>query len=127
MANATRTTPVVHTKWKDVREDQMRMGITRKFVHSNDAMVAQITLPKGSIVPAHRHDNEQYTYVLTGALAFTFYDEQDEEIVVRAGEIVLIPSGVLHSAVAVEDCFELDIFTPPRADWIDGSDAYLRK
>lgn len=120
-------TPITYKKWSDVREDDMRMGIKRRFVHSDDAMVAQITLPKGAIVPAHRHENEQFTYVLTGKLAFKFHDEQDEEIVVGPGEIIIIPSNVLHSAVAVEDCFELDIFTPPRADWIDGSDAYLRK
>ncbi len=115
-----------HTRWKDVRLDKMRMSITRKFVHSDKTMLAQINLAKGDIVPPHRHDNEQFTYVITGALKFLFGENQDEEVIVRAEEVVVIPSGLLHSAFALEDTFELDIFSPPRADWIDGSDAYLR-
>jgi quercetin dioxygenase-like cupin family protein len=103
------------------------MSITRRFVNSKNSMVSQITFAKGDVVPAHRHPNEQYTYVLTGALKFIFGDDPKEEMIVRADEIVLIPSELLHSAEALEDTFELDIFTPPRADWIDGSDAYLRR
>ena len=117
----------VHSRWKDVRLDKMRMSITRRFVHSDKSMVAQITFAKGDSVPAHRHPNEQYTYVLTGALKFLFGEDQKEEVIVRADEIVLIPAELLHSAVALEDTFELDIFTPPRADWIDGSDDYFRR
>jgi len=100
----------VLSRWDDVRLDKMRGGITRKFVHSDKMMVGQIHFKKGDSVPAHRHDNEQYTYVVVGA-----------------GEIVLIPSDLLHSARADEDTFELDIFCPPRRDWIDGEDAYMRQ
>ena len=113
------------TKWDDVPPQPMRGKITRRFVHSDKMMVAQVNFAKGDSVPAHRHDNEQYTYVISGALRFLFGEEQDEEIVVGAGEIVLIPSGLLHSASADEDTFELDIFCPPRQDWIEGDDAYL--
>jgi quercetin dioxygenase-like cupin family protein len=117
--------PVV-TRWSDVPEQAMRGEITRRFVHSDKMMVAQVKFAKADGVPAHRHDNEQYTYVLTGALRFLFGEGQEEEVVVGAGEIVLIPSGVLHSASADEDTFELDIFCPPRRDWIEGDDAYMR-
>ena len=117
----------VVSRWDDVRLDEMRGGITRKFVHSEKMMVGQIHFCKGDNVPAHRHDNEQYTYVISGALRFLFGEAQEEEVVVGAGEIVLIPSGLLHSASADEDTFELDIFCPPRRDWIDGGDAYMRK
>jgi len=113
------------TKWDDVPLQAMRGRITRRFVHSDKMMVAQVNFAKGDSVPAHRHDNEQYTYVISGALRFVFGEKQDEEIVVGAGEIVLIPSGLLHSASADEDTFELDIFCPPRRDWIEGDDAYL--
>jgi len=113
------------TKWDDVPLQAMRGRITRRFVHSDKMMVAQVNFAKGDSVPAHRHDNEQYTYVISGALRFVFGEKQDEEIVVGAGEIVLIPSGLLHSASADEDTFELDIFCPPRQDWIEGDDAYL--
>lgn len=116
----------VVSRWDDVRLDKMRGGITRKFVHSDQMMVAQVHFDKGDSVPAHRHDNEQYTYVISGALRFLFGEAQDEEVVVGANEVVLIPSGLLHSASADENTFELDIFCPPRQDWIDGDDAYMR-
>lgn len=116
----------VLTRWDDLAVQSMRGGITRRFVNSDKMMVGQISFGKGDSVPAHRHDNEQYTYVISGALRFRFGEAQNEEILVGAGEIVLIPSGMLHSATADEDTFELDIFCPPRSDWLDGSDAYMR-
>ena len=114
------------TRWDDLPLEAMRGSITRRFVTTDKQMLAQITLSKGDEVPAHRHHNEQVTYVLTGALRFLFEDGQDVEVIVSAGEVVVIPSDLLHSAIALEDTFELDIFSPPRADWIDGGDAYLR-
>lgn len=118
--------PVV-SRWSDVPLEKMRGGMDRRYVHSDRMMVAQVNFKKGDSVPAHRHENEQFTYVLTGALRFRFGEAQDEEIVVSAGEIVLIPSGLLHSATADADTFELDIFNPPRRDWIEGDDAYMRE
>lgn len=115
-----------HSRWDDVPHEEMTGTIGRRFLHSPDSMVAQIRLKPGSRVPAHRHDNEQWTYVLEGELHLTFGDAQDETIVVRENEIVHIPGNLLHSAFSPGDCFELDFFTPPRADWLDGSDAYLR-
>jgi quercetin dioxygenase-like cupin family protein len=115
------------TRWDDLPKDPMRGSMMRRFVHSERMMVGQIWFAKDDSVPAHRHDNEQYTYVVSGALRFKFGEEQDEELVVGAGEIVLIPANLLHSAHADEDTFELDIFCPPREDWIHGDDAYMRK
>lgn len=117
----------VVSRWSDVPLEKMRGGMDRRYVHSDRMMVAQVNFRQGDSVPAHRHDNEQYTYVLTGALRFRFGEAQDEEVVVGAGEIVLIPCGLLHSASADEDTFELDFFTPPRRDWIEGDDAYMRE
>lgn len=116
----------VYTRWDDLPHEAMRGGITRRYVNSDKMMVAQVYYQKGDNVPPHRHDNEQYTYVLTGALRFRFGEDQKEELVVGPGEIVFIPSGLLHSASADEATFELDIFNPPRADWLDGSDGYFR-
>ncbi len=87
-------------------------------------MLARIILRKGSSVPLHSHENEQITYVLDGALKFVI---QGKELIVRSGEILVIPSNLPHSAEALEDTVDLDIFCPPRADWINGTDAYLRK
>lgn len=113
-------------RWDDLVREPMRGGITRRFVHSDKLMLAQITLQAGDVVPPHRHHNEQFTYVISGLMHFTFGDAQDKHVSVGPGEVLLIPSGLLHSASVSEDTFELDIFDPPRADWIDGSDAYLR-
>jgi quercetin dioxygenase-like cupin family protein len=121
------TASAIVTRWDDLPLEKMRGGMSRRYVHSDKMMVAQVNFAKGDGVPAHRHENEQYTYVVTGALRFRFGEEQDEEVVVGAGEIVLIPSGHLHSASADEDTFELDIFCPPRRDWIEGDDAYMRE
>lgn len=115
------------TRWDALEMQSMRGGITRRFVNSDRMMVGQVRFAKGDSVPAHRHDNEQYTYVLSGALRFRFGEDQGEEVVVGAGEIVLIPANLLHSATADEETFELDIFCPPRADWLDGSDLYMRR
>ena len=117
----------VVTRWDDMPLEKMRGGMSRRYVHSDRMMVAQVNFMKGDSVPAHCHDNEQYTYVVTGALRFRFGEDQSEEVVVGAGEIVFIPSGLLHSAAADEDTFELDIFNPPRRDWIEGDDAYMRQ
>ena len=119
--------PAIVTRWDDLPKEPMRGAMLRRFVHSAHMMVGQIWFARDDSVPAHRHDNEQYTYVVSGALRFRFGEAQDQEVVVGAGEIVLIPSDLLHSAYAIEDTFELDIFCPPRADWIDGDDGYMRR
>jgi unsaturated pyranuronate lyase len=88
-------------------------------------MLGRIVLRKGAVVPEHSHENEQITYIVEGALRFTLGDGR--VITVSAGEVLVIPSNLKHSAVAVEDTVDLDIFAPPRADWIAGTDAYLRR
>ena len=89
-------------------------------------MLAHVYLKKGCIVPLHHHDNEQLTYVLEGALKFWIGSEDGEEIIVHAGEVLVIPSHVPHKAEALEDTLDVDIFCPPRQDWLDKTDDYLR-
>jgi len=89
-------------------------------------MLAHVYLEEGCIVPPHAHDNEQLTYILEGTLRFWIGEEEGEPIDVHAGEVLHIPSQVLHRAEALEKTLDLDIFCPPREDWLDGSDAYLR-
>ena len=111
-------------KWDDVVLENVREGISRKFIAGEREMVAQINLKRGAIVPEHSHESEQLTYVLTGALKFTL---DGRDVTVRPGEILRIPSSMPHSAEALEDTFELDLFSPIRQDWIDGTDDYFRK
>jgi len=101
--------------------------ITRRFVTSERMMLAQIFLQKGSIVPYHSHENEQITYVIEGALLFWMGRKGEaEEVVVRAGEVLVIPSGLPHEVKALEDTIDIDVFSPPRRDWIEGTDSYFR-
>jgi len=113
-------------RWEDVPLEQLNPAIGRRMIVGTDTMIAHIYLQKGGIVPKHSHHNEQITYVLAGALRFLLGEAQDEEVVVRAGEVLTIPPHLPHSAEALEDTLDVDIFNPPRQDWLDGSDAYLR-
>ena len=90
-------------------------------------MLARIELKKGCVVPRHAHANEQISYIVQGALRFSIgYEDAAEERSVRAGEVLILPGKVPHSAEALEDTVDFDVFAPPRQDWIEGSDAYLR-
>lgn len=117
---------VRHFRWDDMPIEQVKEGLGRRLVTGERMMLAHIYLDKGSVVPLHSHDNEQLTYVLEGALHFWIGEDESEEVVVRAGEVLHIPSWVPHKAIALEDTLDVDVFCPPRQDWLDGTDAYLR-
>jgi len=114
-----------YTSFAEIPVERLNPLLDRQFVHGEKGMLARLLLRKGCLVPEHSHENEQFTYILEGALKFILAGE--ETVVVRSGEVLVIPPNVRHSAEALEDTIDLDLFTPPRADWIDGSDAYLRK
>jgi quercetin dioxygenase-like cupin family protein len=102
----------------------MNSLIGRQMIVGTKVMVARVVLKKGAKVPLHSHHNEQVTYVLEGALHFNI---DGQEITVSAGEVLCIPPYMPHEAVALEDTVDLDIFNPPRQDWLDKDDAYLRQ
>jgi len=110
-------------RWADIPEESLNPLLSRKLITGDRVMLAHVILKKGSIVPAHQHENEQVTYILSGALKFEL---QGKEIVLREGDVLHIPSNVVHSAIALEDTLDLDVFSPPRQDWLDGTDDYLR-
>ena len=122
------STPVAvkHYRWDDMPAEPLKPGLTRKLITGERMMIAHVYLKKGEVVPQHSHDNEQLTYILSGVLHFKFGAKGEQEITVRAGEVVVIPSNMPHSAVAFEDTLDVDIFCPPRQDWLNGTDAYLR-
>ncbi|MFZ0302189.1 MAG: cupin domain-containing protein [Terracidiphilus sp.] len=113
-----------HIRFDDSPMEQLNPLIGRQMAYGERAMLAKIILRKGARVPEHSHENEQISYMLAGALRFIV---QGREIIVRGGEVLVIPSNTPHSAEALEDTVDLDIFCPPRADWINKTDAYLRK
>ncbi|MBK5256587.1 MAG: cupin domain-containing protein [Vicinamibacteria bacterium] len=109
--------------WSEVPKENLTPTISRQVVTGAQAMVGAITLQKGSHVPKHSHESEQLTYVLEGTLRFMI---QGQKIMVSAGEILVIPAWVEHEATAVEHTVELDIFSPIRKDWLDGTDTYFQ-
>ena len=115
-----------HYTWDRIPKERMTAQIERRFVHGERAMVAQVFLKKGAIVQTHTHESEQITYILEGALRLWLGANGEQDVTVHAGEILTIPSNVPHRAEALEDTLDVDVFSPPRQDWLDGSDAYLR-
>jgi quercetin dioxygenase-like cupin family protein len=107
--------PRLH-RWDEIALEKITEMISQKIVAGEREMLAQIYLKRGALVPMHSHESEQMTYVLQGALRFLV---GGEEVVVREGEVLHIPSGVAHQAEALDDTFELDVFSPIRRDWID--------
>ncbi len=114
--------PDLHS-WNDITPEQLNPLLTRQFISGRQCMLARIVLLKGCVVPEHSHPNEQIAFILEGALRF---DLAGETHTVHAGEVLVIPANVPHSAVALEDTIDFDVFAPPRQDWITGEDAYLR-
>ena len=112
-----------HIAWKDVEVEQLNPLLDRQMVTGQNLMLARVLLKKGCVVPEHSHENEQVSYILEGALKFCI---DGKEVVVHAGEVLCIPAHMPHKAEAVEDTVDLDVFYPPRQDWISKNDAYLR-
>ena len=110
-------------RWKDIAPDQMNPLTTRQYVVGTNTMLARLVLKKGAHVPLHSHIHEQISHVVEGTLEFLL---EGKSVIVRAGEILCIPPHVPHAVNSLEDSVVLDIFNPPRQDWIDGDDAYLR-
>jgi quercetin dioxygenase-like cupin family protein len=116
-----------HYRWDDMPREPVTDVISRRYVTGQRTMVAQIFLDKGSIVPTHSHENEQISYLLSGALRFWIGADGSHELVQRGGDVLVIPPNLPHRAEALEDTLSLDIFTPPRQDWLEGTDTYFRR
>jgi quercetin dioxygenase-like cupin family protein len=115
-----------HYRWEDLPAEPLKGTITRRLITGERMMIAHISFNKGDDVPRHSHDNEQLTYILKGALKFWLGANDERELIVRAGEVLVIPSNLPHRAVALEETLDVDVFCPPRQDWLNGTDAYLR-
>jgi quercetin dioxygenase-like cupin family protein len=120
---AVKKSGVQYIPWSTVALDKLNPLIDRQFVVGQEIMVARVIMKKGAIVPLHSHHNEQITYILSGALKFWI---DGKVIVVNAGEVLTIPPHMPHKAEALENTVDLDVFNPPRADWMNGTDIYLR-
>jgi quercetin dioxygenase-like cupin family protein len=110
-----------------MEKEALNPQLGRRLIATERMMLAQVFMEKGCIVPTHAHENEQLTYILEGTLRFWLGDDEDRVVDVRAGEVLQIPSNLPHKAEALEATLDLDVFCPPRADWLDGTDSYLRR
>lgn len=113
-----------HLRWSEVELETLNPLLQRQLVVGHNVMLTRVLLKQGCIIPEHSHVNEQLSYILEGALKFWI---DGREVVVHAGEVLTIPPNMPHKAEAMEDTVDLDIFYPPRADWINKTDSYLRK
>ncbi len=114
-------------RWDEMPKERVTDMLDRRLITGDRMMLAHVYLDKGCIVPRHSHENEQITYILEGALRFHIGADGAEEIIVRAGEVLHIPSNVPHMAEALEDTLDVDIFSPPRADWLNHTDSYFHQ
>jgi quercetin dioxygenase-like cupin family protein len=106
-------------RWDEIALEKVTEMVSQKIVRGEREMLAQIYLKRGVLVPMHAHDSEQMTYILQGSLRVLV---DGEEIVVGEGEVLHIPPGAQHQAEALEDTFELVVFSPIRDDWVDDGD-----
>jgi quercetin dioxygenase-like cupin family protein len=124
MSDATRPR---HQSWENLPREKLNDLLDRRLICGERVMLAHVYLKKGCVVPRHSHENEQLTYVLEGKLRlWTGEEGAEREWTVSSGEVLVIPSNIPHRAEALEDTLDLDVFDPPRQDWLDGTDAYLR-
>jgi quercetin dioxygenase-like cupin family protein len=111
-------------RWDDIIEEQINPLIARRFITAERLTLARFELKRGSIVPQHAHENEQVSYIISGALKFIV---DGSPVVVRGGEVLQIPPNVPHAAEAIEDTLAIDVFTPVRQDWVDRTDTYFQR
>jgi quercetin dioxygenase-like cupin family protein len=123
-ARSPKNAELKYLGWNEVELETLNPLLQRQLIVGHEVMLSRVLLKKGCVVPMHSHVNEQLSYILEGALKF-FID--GKEITVHAGQVLTIPPNMPHQAEALEDTVDLDIFHPPRADWINKTDSYLRK
>jgi unsaturated pyranuronate lyase len=116
-----------HYTWEELPRERVTDLLDRRLITGDRMMLAHVYLKKGCIVPKHSHENEQLTYVLEGCLRFWLGEDQREVVDVRGGQVLHLPSNVPHKAEALEDTLDVDVFSPPRQDWLDKTDEYLRR
>lgn len=115
-----------HHRWDDLTKEPLKEGLFRRLISTDRMMLAQVFLESGCVVPLHSHENEQLTYIIEGSMRFWFGEDESQVVDISAGEVLQIPSHLPHKAEALERTLDVDVFCPPRQDWLDGSDSYIR-
>ncbi len=118
---------VQHLNWDAIPREELAEGLARQMMTGEKAMVAKVFVNRNAVVPKHHHINEQVTLVIAGSLKFRHGENLEVERIANAGDIIVTPENVPHEVIGLEDSVAIDIFAPPRQDWLDGTDDYLRK
>ena len=118
---------VTFYRWNDMPKEKLSDLFERRLITADRMMLAHVYLKKGCIVPEHRHENEQITYILEGSLRLWFGNDEKSAVTLGPGEVLRIPPNLPHGAEALEDTLDVDIFSPPRQDWLEKTDEYLRR
>ena len=113
--------------WAAIPTEQVAPGMERKILSGDKMMIAKMKFKDGFLVPLHSHENEQITQVISGTIRFWFGENKDQIVDLHSGDMIVIPSNLPHAALMVGDVEEIDSWAPPRKDWLDGTDDYLRK
>ena len=123
----SKTGKVTFYRWDEMPREKVSAMLDRRLITGDRMMLAHVYLKKGCVVPRHQHENEQLTYILEGGLRFWIGEDEKQTVDVMAGEVLHIPSMVWHKAEALQDTVDVDVFSPPRQDWLDKTDSYLRR
>ena len=115
---------VTHHRWSDLAPEPINAAISRRYITAERVTVARFEIKRGGVVPQHSHENEQVSYIISGALKFVF---EGRDIVVRGGEVLQIAPHVPHAAEAIEDTLAIDVFSPVRQDWVNKTDTYFQR
>ena len=118
---------VTKINWEDVPVEQVNPQMQRRLVYGDKIMIARMKFKNGFLVPLHHHENEQITQVVSGSMRFWFGHNKEEVMELHPGDSVVIPANLPHEALMIGDVEETDTWAPPRTDWLDGTDDYLRK
>ena len=113
--------------WEELPEEMVNPSMTRKIVWGEKLMIARIKFKDGFVVPLHHHVHEQITQVISGKMRFWFGENKEQVMDLDAGDVVVIPSNLPHEALMIGEVEEVDTWSPPRHDWLDKTDDYLRK
>lgn len=113
--------------WSAVPVEEVNASMKRQIITGEKLMVARMHFKDGFVVPLHQHVHEQVTQVVSGQMRFWFGENKEQEMDLFPGDVIVIPSNLPHEALMIGDVEEIDTWAPPRQDWLDGSDLYLRK
>ena len=112
--------------WDEVELESVNRSMKRRIVTGRNMTVARIYFKDGFTVPMHSHHNDQITQVIKGEMRFVFGGDEPKEMLLGPGDVVVIPPNMPHLATCIGEVEEIDMWSPRRDDWLDGSDDYLR-